>query len=67
MRAATKMAAVEIAKLNSIPAERRREDWHIAKGLLTEAAQYIKIRQDLLAEAMVKAAQPYVRFAELAQ
>lgn len=65
MRPATKMIAADIAALNKIPAERRSTDWRTAKGLLEEAARYIKISHDHQAELMRKAAEPYLRFAEL--
>lgn len=65
MRPATKKIAAEIVALNKIPPERRREDWRIARGLLMEAAGYIKVKEDHLALAMLDAARPYLRFAEL--
>lgn len=65
MRAATKKIAADIVSLNKIPADRRSTDWRTAKGLLEEAAGYIKIGNDHHAELMRKAAEPYLRFAEL--
>ena len=65
MRPTTKRIAIDIVALNAIPADRRGADWRIAKDLLTEAAGYIKLGHDLQAEALRKAAAPYLRFAEL--
>jgi hypothetical protein len=65
MRKATKTVAVEIVRLNKIPADKRRDDWSIAKGLLLEAAGYIKIGNDAQALLFVQAARPYLNFAEI--
>lgn len=65
MRPTTKRIHADILTLMAVPTERRAQDWRIAQGLLVEAAQYIKIGNDLTAETMRKAAAPYLRFAEL--
>lgn len=65
MRPTTKRIATDIVALNKIPAERRSEDWRIAKGLLVEAAGYIKLGNDTVAEQLRQAAAPYLRFAEV--
>jgi hypothetical protein len=65
MRPTTKRIATDIAALNKVPAVRRSTDWRTAKGLLEEAAGYIKLGNDTQAELMRKAAAPYLRFAEL--
>ena len=65
MRPTTKRIRTDILALMAVPSYRRAEDWHIAKGLLMEAAQYVKIGDDHAAEKMRKAAAPYLRFAEL--
>lgn len=65
MRPTTKRIATDIVALNKVPADRRSSDWRIAKGLLEEAAGYIKIENDAQAELLRKAAEPYLRFAEL--
>jgi hypothetical protein len=65
MRPTTKRIRADIEALLSVPTDRRAEDWRIAQGLLMEAALYIKIGNDDAAEAMRKAAAPYLRFAEV--
>ena len=65
MRTTTKKIAVDIVALNKVPAERRSSDWRTAKGLLEEAAGFIKLGNDVMAEQMRQAAAPYLRFAEL--
>ena len=67
MRPTTKRIRADIVALLAIPKERRDADWRIAQGLLIEAAQYIKIGNDEMAETMRKAAAPYLRFAEIVQ
>ena len=65
MRPTTKRIRADIEALMAVPTDHRAEDWRIAQGLLMEAAQYIKINNDEAAEAMRKAAAPYLRFAEV--
>lgn len=65
MRPVTKRVQQDILALLAIPVERRDADWHIAQGLLMEAAQYVKIGDDEAAEAMRQSAAPYLRFAEI--
>ena len=65
MRAATKKIAADIVALNKIPPARRATDWRTAQGLLEEAAGYIKLGNDHHAELMRKAAEPYLRLAQL--
>jgi hypothetical protein len=65
MRPTTKRIAADIVALNKVPVERRASDWRIAKGLLEEAAGYIKLNQDDTAEVLREAAASYLRFAEI--
>lgn len=66
MRQATKAIAASIVQLNAIPAERRdNPDYRTARGLLQEAAGYIKAGDDTMALRLHEAALPYLRFAEL--
>ena len=65
MRPTTKRIRADIEALMAVPTHRRSADWRIAQGLLMEAAQYIKIGNDEMAELMRKAAAPYLRFAEV--
>ena len=67
MRPTTKRIRADIEALMAVPTDHRAEDWRIAQGLLMEAAQYIKINNDEAAEAMRRAAAPYLRFAEIVQ
>ena len=65
MRPTTKRIRADIEALMAVPTDHRAEDWRIAQGLLMEAAQYIKVGNDEMAEAMRRAAAPYLRFAEV--
>ena len=65
MRPTTKRIRADIEALMAVPTDHRAEDWRIAQGLLMEAAQYIKIGNDEMAEVMRRAAAPYLRFAEV--